>query len=75
MQNIPLALLGLTHRGRRVKFPIPRLREDDLELIRQALDDGTFVPLIDSTRPLAEIVDASRHAESGLKVGSIVLVP
>lgn len=75
MQNIPLALLGLAHRGRRVKFPIPRLRKDDLELIRQALDDGTFVPLIDSTRPLAEIVDASRHAESGQKVGSIVLVP
>lgn len=75
MQNIPLALLGLAHRGRRVKFPIPRLRKDDLELIRQALDDGTFVPLIDSTRPLAEIADASRHAESGQKVGSIVLVP
>ena len=75
MQNLPLALLGLMHRGRRVKFSIPRLRKDDLELIRQALDDGTFVPLIDSVRPLSEIVDASRHAESGQKVGSIVLVP
>jgi len=75
MQNIPLSLLGLVHRGRRVVFPLPHLRTDDLELIRQALDDGTFVPLIDSTRPLTEIVDASRHAESGQKVGNIVLVP
>ena len=31
--------------------------------------------MIDSTRPLTEIVDASRHAESGQKLGSIVLVP
>lgn len=75
MQNIPLSLLGLVHRGRRVTFPFPHLRQDDLELIRQALDDGSFVPMIDSTRPLTEIVDASRHAESGQKLGSIVLVP
>lgn len=75
MQNIPLSLLGLVHRGRRVKFPFPHLRSDDLELIRRSLDDGTFVPMIDSVRPLTEIVDASRHAESGQKVGNIVLVP
>jgi NADPH:quinone reductase-like Zn-dependent oxidoreductase len=75
MQNIPLSLLGLAHRGRRVKFPFPHLRKDDLELIRQALDDGTFVPLIDSTRPLTEIAEASRYAESGQKIGSIVLYP
>ena len=75
MQNIPLSLLGLVHRGRRVKFPFPHLRTDDLELIRQALEDGTFVPLIDSVRPLSEIVDASRYAESGQKVGNVVLVP
>ena len=75
MQNIPLSLLGLVHRGRRVKFPFPHLRSVDLELIRQALDDGTFVPLVDSVRPLDEIVDASRYAESGQKVGSVVLVP
>jgi NADPH:quinone reductase-like Zn-dependent oxidoreductase len=75
MQNLPLSLLGLLHRGRRVTFPYPRLRQDDLELIRQSLDDGTFVPLIDSVRPLDDIVDASRHAESGQKVGNIVLIP
>jgi len=75
MQNPRLALTTRFRRGRRVIFPIPRLRDEDLALIRRTLADGTFRPLIDSTRPLAEIVDAYRHAESGQKNGSIVLTP
>ena len=56
-------------------FPFPRLLDEDLQLIRRSLEDGSFAPLIDSVRPLDEIVDAARYAESGQKIGSVVLVP
>jgi len=75
LQNLPLSVLGLLHRGRRVVFPFPRLLDEDLQLIRRSLEDGSFAPLIDSVRPLDEIVDAARYAESGQKIGSVVLVP
>jgi NADPH:quinone reductase-like Zn-dependent oxidoreductase len=40
---------------------------------KDLMESGQFRPVIDRRYPLAEIVEAYRHVETGLKVGSVVI--
>ncbi len=51
----------------------PQLREQAERYIYKHLDDGTFVPRIDRTFPLAQIVEAHRYMESNQQIGKIVV--
>jgi NADPH:quinone reductase-like Zn-dependent oxidoreductase len=46
---------------------------DHLERLVSLAERGTIRPVIDSTLPFAQIVDAHRRVDSGRKVGSVVL--
>ncbi len=47
----------------------------DFAALLAAVDDATWVPVIDSVRPLAETVDAHAREEDGSHFGKLVLVP
>ncbi len=72
-ENITLALRGLFTKGKRVLFPIPTISQADAERFAALASSGAYRPVIDSVRPFREIVDATRHVETGMKTGNVVL--
>jgi NADPH:quinone reductase-like Zn-dependent oxidoreductase len=48
-------------------------REEDLETLRELLEDGRITPVIDRTYPLSDVPDAIRHMRTGNARGKIVI--
>lgn len=40
---------------------------------KDLMESGQFAPVIDRRYPLAEIVEAYRYVETGLKLGNVVI--
>lgn len=72
-QNPFLASVSPLVRGKKVRFPFPRYDQKMVNHLRDLLDSGAFTPLIDKVYPLEEIVEAYRYAETGRKVGNLVV--
>jgi NADPH:quinone reductase-like Zn-dependent oxidoreductase len=72
-QNPVLALFTPLLGGKKVLFPIPKHDQEMVRHIEGLLRSGAFKPVIDRRYPLDEIVDAYRYAETGQKVGNIVV--
>lgn len=47
--------------------------QEDVVLLKQLLEQGHIIPVIDRIYPLAEIVKAHRHVEGGHKKGNIIV--
>jgi NADPH:quinone reductase-like Zn-dependent oxidoreductase len=58
---------------RRVVFFIARFNKEDMEVLRELLEDGRLTPAIDRTFELDRIVEALRHIGEGHPTGKIVL--
>ena len=72
--HVPLLALVTRFVGsRRAKLGIGRYRKDDLLLVRELVETGTYRPVIDRTYALDEVVEATRYVESGQKTGNVVL--
>ncbi len=72
----PLVLLtALTGRlgTRRTLLPLPRYGRSHVEGLRDLWVEGRYRAVIDRHYPLAEIVEATRYACSGRKVGNVVI--
>lgn len=72
-QNIWLALLGLVKSGKKVLFPLPTISKEDVAYIKNLAIKGQFKPVIDREYPLEQIVQAHQYAESGQKVGNVLV--
>jgi NADPH:quinone reductase-like Zn-dependent oxidoreductase len=72
-QNAVLPLLTRLRRGPRMLFPFPQVDAEMVSWFADLLADGRFRPVIDSVRPLDEIVDAYRRVETGQKLGNVVI--
>jgi NADPH:quinone reductase-like Zn-dependent oxidoreductase len=72
-QNPILALVTPLFGDKRVLFPIPKHDQEMMKHIRGLLESGALKPVIDCGYPLDEIVDAYRYAETGQKVGNVVI--
>jgi NADPH:quinone reductase-like Zn-dependent oxidoreductase len=72
-ENIFLAIMGKIIGGKRVLFPIPTTKKEDIELLKELAESGVYKPIIDKVYPLEEIVDAYHYVESGQKIGNVVL--
>ena len=72
-QNPVLALFTPLLGGKKVLFAIPKHDQEMVRHIEGLLQSGSFKPVIDRRYPLDEIVDAYRYAETGQKVGNIVV--
>jgi NADPH:quinone reductase-like Zn-dependent oxidoreductase len=74
LYHVPLLALATRFVGsKRATIGIGRYRRDDLLLVKELVEAGTYRPVIDRTYPLDDVVDATRYVESGRKTGNVVL--
>lgn len=71
--NVFLALFTPLLGGKKVLFPIPFIKQEDINLLKQLIENGEFRPVIDRYYSLDEIVDAYRYVETGQKTGNVVI--
>jgi NADPH:quinone reductase-like Zn-dependent oxidoreductase len=74
-ENIPLSILGLLHRGKRVKFPVPIDIPRSLKYLNELFGRSAYKPLIDQTFALDNVQEAYTYVMSEQKVGSVLLKP
>lgn len=60
-------------RAKKVKAMDCRARAKDLEILREMVESGKLVPLIEKVYPLDQIHEAHTHSETGRVVGKLVL--
>lgn len=71
--NIGLALIGLVSSGKKVLFPIPVARKEDIVFLKELALAGKYKPHIECEYTLDNIVQAYQYVESGQKTGNVVL--
>jgi NADPH:quinone reductase-like Zn-dependent oxidoreductase len=59
---------------KRVSFTASTLTGKDLAYLRGLVEAGRLRPVVDRTFPLEQMVEAHRYAESGQKLGNVVVV-
>jgi len=72
-ENIFLALITPLWGGKKVLFPLPTIKKEDVLFLKGLAETGKFRPVIDRKYPLAEIVEAYQYVETGQKVGNVVI--
>ncbi len=71
--NIWLALLTPIFSKKKVLFPIPFIKQEDVQFLAELVGSKQFKPLIDRTFKMDNIVAAYRFVESGQKIGNVLL--
>jgi NADPH:quinone reductase-like Zn-dependent oxidoreductase len=72
-ENIYLAILTPILGGKKVLFPIPTIKKEDLIFFKELAEKGEFKPVIDRTYNLDQIVEAYKYVETGQKTGNVVI--
>lgn len=72
-ENIFLALITPILGGKKVLFPIPEVKKEDIVFLKERVEKGDFKPVIDRAYSLDQIVDAYRYVETGQKTGNVVI--
>jgi len=57
----------------RLAMFVNREKHDDLDAVRQLIENGQVTPIVDRTYPLAEVPEALRHLEAGQARGKIAI--
>jgi NADPH:quinone reductase-like Zn-dependent oxidoreductase len=68
--------LGMTapfRSGKKVLFPIPLLKRDDIVFLKTLAEAGKYKPLVDRTYNLSQIVEAYKYVETGMKTGNVLI--
>jgi NADPH:quinone reductase-like Zn-dependent oxidoreductase len=72
-ENILYALTSKFSSGKKLLFPIPLTKKEDIEFLRDLVQQNKFKPVIDRSYKLDQIVEAYKYVESGQKTGNVVL--
>jgi NADPH:quinone reductase-like Zn-dependent oxidoreductase len=72
-ENIFLALLTPLFNGKKVLFPLPAIRKEDVIFLKKLVESGKYKPLVDRSYHLDDIVDAYKYVETGQKTGNVVI--
>jgi NADPH:quinone reductase-like Zn-dependent oxidoreductase len=72
-QNPLLAVATRFSRGRRVLFPFPKIDRAMVEYLKGLIESGQFMPVVDRTYSLEDIVEAYRYVETQQKIGNVVI--
>lgn len=72
-QNPFLALAHKFKAGKRVLFPIPMLNQEQLQFFKTLAENNHFEPLIDKIIKFEDIIENLIYADSGQKIGNIII--
>lgn len=72
-ENIFLALLTPLFKGKKVLFPLPTIKKEDVIFLKKLVEAGRFKPLFDRSFHLDNIVDAYKYVETRQKIGNVVI--
>lgn len=72
-QNPFLALITPMFGGKKLLFPIPTIRKEDVNYLKDLVVTGKFKPVIDKAYSLNEIVEAHKYVEAGMKTGNVII--
>jgi NADPH:quinone reductase-like Zn-dependent oxidoreductase len=71
--NVFLALFTPFLGGKKVLFPLPTIKKEDVVFLKELVESGRYKPLVDRSYPLDKIVDAYKFVETRQKVGNVVI--
>ncbi len=69
----PLALASRWIGDKRVTLPIPKYTKENVVVVKELVEAGSFRPVIDRRYPLEDVVEATKYVETGQKTGNVVL--
>jgi NADPH:quinone reductase-like Zn-dependent oxidoreductase len=72
-QNVFWALWTSRIGDKKLIFPMPNVRQQDMIFLRELIEAGEFTPVIDRQYPLEHIVEAYTYVEQGQKIGNVVI--
>ena len=73
-RNLLLGLWTSRFGDRKVKFKLPpRYTQQDVVLIKELMEAGSYRPVIDRVYPIEDVVEAARYVETQQKIGNVVL--
>jgi NADPH:quinone reductase-like Zn-dependent oxidoreductase len=72
---LQVLLLGplISTGGRKLGFMMAKMEREDLALLKELLEEGKVVPVIDRRYPLSEVAEALRYLEKGHARGKVVI--
>ena len=72
-ENVYLALVTPIFGGKKVLFPIPIIKKEDVIFLKSLVENGEYKPLLDRQYSLEQIVEAYKYVETGQKIGNVVI--
>ncbi len=75
-QLFEVMLLGRwmsSSRGKKIGFTMAKVNQKDLAFLKELIEVGKVVPVIEKRYPLSQVADAIRHVEEGHAQGKVVL--
>ncbi len=72
-ENLFYALTTPLFSKKRVLFPIPATRKEDIVFLKELAESGKYKPVIDRVYKLDQIVEAYNYVETRQKTGNVVI--
>lgn len=73
-ENIFLALITPILGGKKVLFPLPTIKKEDVIFLKDLVVRGKFKPVIDRKYSLDKIVEAYEYVETEQKTGNVLII-
>jgi NADPH:quinone reductase-like Zn-dependent oxidoreductase len=73
LQAMSLGLFLSRIGNKKIRFFIAKINGTDLRLLKDLIEAGKIVPVIDRRYPLSEVAEALRYREEGHAQGKVVI--
>jgi len=72
-ENVFLALITPLFGNKKVLFPIPTIKKEDVVFLKELVESGKYKPVVERYYRLEQIVEVYKYVESGQKTGNVVI--